>query len=158
MSSRDDMQGWSPGAHWVIDDVTGFKVLSTKTRKQWDGAVVAEDVYEPRQPQDLIRARRERPGVINARPRPNDTFIGPLTTVIAATALAGSFDIVVESTVRMAPADRLSIMLDNGDTFLTTISIVVDLATLTLATALPCSTSVGMQVYDNTAMAQADVG
>jgi hypothetical protein len=158
MTARDEMQGWVPGDHWIIDDVTGFKVLASKARLQWDGALVDKKVYEPRHPQDLIRPRRERPGVINARPRPNDVFIGPLTTVVAAAAAAGSTTLVVESTVRMAVNDRLSIMLDNGDTFLTTIFGIVDLATLTLSSPLPCSTSVGMQVFDNTAMAQADVG
>jgi hypothetical protein len=144
---------WNQGDHLVTDDVTGFTILASESQKQWDGAIVHRSIFETRHPQDLIRARREKPGVINARPPPPDTFIGPLTTMVIATAAAGSTSISVESTVRMEAGDALTISLDTGDTFRVLILTVDSAETLTLASPLPQATSEGKQVVDNTAVA-----
>jgi hypothetical protein len=144
---------WRQGDHLVTDDVTGFTVLASKTRKQWDGAIVHESVFETRHPQDLIRARREKPGVTNGRPPPVDTFIGPLTTTVTAATPAGSTDLPVESTARMEVGDAITVMLDSGDAFRVLIAIIVDSTTLTLAAPLPQATSEGKSVINNTAQA-----
>lgn len=144
---------WRQGDHLVTDDVTGFTIYASEAQKQWDGAMVHNSIFETRHPQDLLRARREKPGVINGRPPPPDTFIGPLTTEVTATSAAGSTSLSVLSTSRMDVGDALTISLDTGDTFRVLISVIVDTVTLTLATALPQATSAGKQVVDNTAIA-----
>ena len=148
---------WKQGDHLVTSDVSGFTFYASETRKQWDGAIVGESEFETRHPQDLIRARREKPGVPNARPQPVDVFIGPLTTTVTATAVAGATTLLVESTARMRAGDYLTISLDSNDTWRGQISVVVDTETLTLVSALPGSTSSGKQVVDNTALALPDL-
>jgi hypothetical protein len=149
--------GWEPGGFWRIDDLTGFKVRASDTRKQWDGAIVHSDVYENRNPQDLIRSRRDKQSVQNPRPEGIDTFIGPLTASFAAAAAAGATSINVDSSVRMLAGDHLVIMLDNGDTFRTTISSVTDASNIVLVNAMPYSAAAGNSIVDNTAMAAPDL-
>ncbi len=148
---------WRQGDNLLIDDVTGFTIYASEARKQWDGAMVHTSIFETRHPQDLIRARREKPGVPNARPQPVDTFIGPLTTTVTAATAAGSTNLPVESTARMQAGDAIMVVLDTGDTFRVLIAAVVDTGNLTLASALPQATSEGKQVVDNTAVAQATI-
>jgi hypothetical protein len=144
---------WRQGDHLVTDDVTGFTIYASEAQKQWDGAMVHKSVFETRHPQDLIRARREKPGVPNARPPPPDTFIGPLTTTITAAAAAGATSVSVESTVRMEVGDAITISLDTNDTFRVIIDTIPDAETINLASPLPHATSEGKQVVDNSAMA-----
>ena len=63
-----------PGDFWRICDRTGRKVLASDTVKEWTGAIVQRKSYDARHPQDFVRARPERPGVTDARPRPTDVF------------------------------------------------------------------------------------
>lgn len=149
---------YRPGDHYQIDERTGFKVRASETRKEWTGAIVHRDVYEPRQPQDFVRGVRDKQSVDNPRPRPVDTFIGPLTTEIAASAVAGDFQIEVRDSARFAGGDRIGIMLDNGDRFEVQVQEVPDGTHLTLAGQLPWSASVGMAVVDYSAVAPADIG
>lgn len=148
---------WRIGDHRVIDDITGFKIWASESRKQWNGSVTDEKNYSPRHQQDLIRARRESPGVLNARPEPPDSFVGPLTTTIATAAAAGATALVLKSSVRMEAGDHIVIMLSNGDTFRTIIATIPDAANITITTPLPHSVSVGAAVIDNTAMSASDV-
>lgn len=143
---------WRQGDHLVTDDVTGFTIFASESQKQWDGAIVDKRNFETRHPQDLIRARRERPGVPNARPKPPEIFVGPLTTMVTAATAAGATNLPVESTSGMQQGDIIMVMLDSGDTFRVTISAIVDTANLTLANPLPGATSEGKQVTDNTAI------
>jgi hypothetical protein len=146
-----------PGDHWVIDDVTGLKVRASETRKQWDGLRVHRNQYESRHPQDFVRGRRDKMSVTDPRPRPIDTYIGPLTTELAANAVAGQTALEILSTGRMRISDRLSIMLDGGDTFRATIIAITDTTHLTISPGLPSAASSGKLVYDNTAMAEPDL-
>lgn len=143
---------WRIGDHRLIDDITGFKIWASESRKQWNGSITDEKNYSPRHQQDLIRARRENPGVQNARPEPPDTFIGPLTTTVTAAALAGATSIEVASTAGMTAADRISVMTTDGDTFRTTIATVTDATHLALTNALTGNVGIGKMVIDNSAM------
>lgn len=143
---------WQPNDHFLIDDITGFKIRASESRKQWNGAITHKDVYESRHQLDLIRARRERPNVPNPRPEPPDVFIGPLTTEITALAIPGATAIAVDSTAGMTAADRISVMLDDGSTHRTTIQTVTDATHLAISNALPNTVSAGKMVIDNTAM------
>ena len=56
----------------AIDDLTCFKVPHRDLKRQWDGAYTVDP--DVRNPQDLIRARPERPGLPHPRPEAADTF------------------------------------------------------------------------------------
>lgn len=146
------------GDHWIVDDETGQKVRASDARMRWDGMLVDKKNWEPRQPQDLIRSRPDGRPVSNPRPRPPDVFQGPLTTVIAANHAAGAFSITVETTTRMLAGDRIAIMLDDGDTCNRVIQTISSASVLLITQALPGACSIGKQVIDYTAMAEADVG
>lgn len=66
---------FKPGAHNIICDRTGFKIKSTQAKRQWDNLVVRSESWEPRQPQDFVRAKQDQPGVRGARPQPDDYFL-----------------------------------------------------------------------------------
>lgn len=67
--------GYIPGDHWLICDVCGFKKRSSEMRRRWDGAMVCNEDFEERHPQELARYRgADRQSVPVARPEPTDYF------------------------------------------------------------------------------------
>ncbi len=58
----------APGDWYVSCDKTGFKVPASETRKEWNGLIVWEQVYEARHPQDFVRGVRDDQTVPFARP------------------------------------------------------------------------------------------
>ena len=76
---------FKPGGHWVICDVCGNAFREEYMRMRWDGYAVCPDDWEPRQPQDFVRAKFDRiapEGII--RPDPIDIFISPLCSTRSA--------------------------------------------------------------------------
>lgn len=66
----------APGDWFVRCDRTGFKVPASETRREWNGQIVWEGVYEPRHPQDFVRGVRDDQTVPFARPvNTEDTFL-----------------------------------------------------------------------------------
>lgn len=63
---------FTPGDHYSICDISGKKVLHSKTRKTWDGLRVAPEYWSPKHPQLSVRGIRERIGVHDGRPRTED--------------------------------------------------------------------------------------
>lgn len=63
------------GSWNVIDDVSGFKTKASKVRLRWDGLYTTDSNWEPRHPQELIRARTDNMSVPFSRPRTADEFI-----------------------------------------------------------------------------------
>lgn len=59
----------------AICDSCGHKYKQSQLRKRWDGAMVCSADWEPRHPQDLIKARPERNNVKNARFEPAYRFL-----------------------------------------------------------------------------------
>lgn len=51
----------------VVCDHSGFVCLKSETRKMWNGMIVRKDFWEPRQPQDFIPSRPEKPGPLDVR-------------------------------------------------------------------------------------------
>lgn len=150
---------YRPGDHYLIDDRTGFKIRRSDAREEWNGLIVDKRAFEARHPQDFVRGVEDDQAVDDPRPRPiDDTFIGPLTTEVNATAAAGSTSITVLDATRFEAGDRIAIMLDNGDRHLTTVFSVPDGTTLSIGTALPWSTSAGRAVINYTADSAADIG
>lgn len=69
------MSNYKKGSWNVIDDVSGFKTKAHKVRKRWDGLYVTKDNWEPRHPQDFLRATKEDMTVPFVRPRHADIFV-----------------------------------------------------------------------------------
>jgi hypothetical protein len=59
----------------AICDVCGFKHKLSQLRKRWDGAMVCRADWEPRHPQDFVKARPERNHVKDARPGAEPWFV-----------------------------------------------------------------------------------
>jgi len=153
-----NQRGLRPGDFWRIDDRTGMKVPASETRKEWNGQIVHKTKFEPRHPQDFVKGKQERRGVPDPRPRPVDTFGGPLQTTVSAAAAAGALTIVVESTARFADGDDISVMLANHDMFRVIVQDVVSSTNLLLANPLPYSVDVDALVTNYSAIAEENLG
>jgi len=101
-----------PGDYYVICDRCGFKKRVSQTRKEWNGLLVCTDCWEPRHPQDFVKAKRDIQRVPIARPDKTTTL---RTTALSGTAAAnaGSFD--VADATNISDGTALGITLDNGD-------------------------------------------
>jgi hypothetical protein len=146
-------QGYRPGDHKIVCDRTGFTVWASETTREWTGAVVRGGSYEPRHPQDFVRAKRDQQAVPDPRPPEIERFQGPLTTEVEEAAAAGTHTLVVCTTLRMQAGDAIGILLDSGDLHRTIIlSLESDNRTMTIRDALPGATSPGKWVIDYTAV------
>jgi len=171
---------YKPGSFWRIDDRTGFKVRAEHTRKQWNNIIVRERSFEERQPQDFVRGRRDDQTVPEPRPRSTNVFLGVQTTVanqITLTLAPGwslvsgggfstgfssgfsvgfqpGFGLLVTSATGFNVGDSISIALDNGSTFFTTLT-GADYSNniITFANSLPFPASGGNIVTDMTSFA-----
>lgn len=87
--------GYKPGNHWVLCDRCGCAVRSMEAKVTWEGYVVCPDDWEPRQPQDFVRARYDRiapEGLIRPDEGDGGLFIDPFcetNSAIAGIAIAG---------------------------------------------------------------------
>lgn len=63
------------GDHLVICDRCGFTIRKSQAKKTWDNLIVCPEDYEPRHPQDLVRAKADKQAVEDARPYPADRFL-----------------------------------------------------------------------------------
>ena len=69
----------------------GMKRKASELRRQWQGYYVCPEHWEPRQPQDFVRAVPDQPGVPWDQPL-NITYVGPaaaLCTVGGRSAIPG---------------------------------------------------------------------
>lgn len=148
----------APGGNWIIDDRSGRRIRARDARKEWDGTVVHKDDYEPRHPQDFVRAKVDDQSVALSRPEPIDTFGGNLMTETTADAAAGATTLSVLSSTRMEAGDVVQVMLDNREMFRSLLQAVTDAETIVLHTPLPFAASSGARVIDETAMASVDIG
>ena len=60
------------GRHKFVCDVDGMTYYSEDKRIRWDGAVVHKDNWEPRHPQDKIKAIKDTQQVPHVRPEKGD--------------------------------------------------------------------------------------
>jgi len=142
------------GDSYMTDDVTGLKIRRSEALRRWDGAYTTRENWEPRHPQEFVRAKSERIVAEVVRPLLPIATIGPLVTRAIAAAAIGATSISVESSVRMLAGDLLTIMLDNGDTFRATIVSTPDTETIVIDPALPRGVEVGGVITNYTAMAE----
>ena len=68
--------GWESGNHWVECDMCGFIIRAEDAKVTWDNLVVCPEDYEPRHPQDFVRAQEEDQAADEpVRPESEDTFV-----------------------------------------------------------------------------------
>lgn len=60
MPGKPYSPGYQKGNHWIIDDVSGFAIRANDARKRWDNMWMESDDWEPRHPQDFVRARHDK--------------------------------------------------------------------------------------------------
>ena len=64
---------YKSGDHYCICDYSGFKIKRSEARMTWDGYLVRSDFWEPRQPQDFVRGRRDKISVAPGQTRGEST-------------------------------------------------------------------------------------
>lgn len=69
------------GSWNAICDVCAQKYKSSEMKKRWDGLMVCPNDWEPRHPQDFLRAVPDRQAIPWARPETPDVFV-PSTRLI----------------------------------------------------------------------------
>jgi len=62
------MPRYRPGDHWVVCDICSGRLLSSKSKKNWEGLVCHPTCCDARHPQELIKARKDKIAVKDARP------------------------------------------------------------------------------------------
>lgn len=135
------------GSFYRQDDKSGFAVRAEHTRRQWDSQIVDERIFEPRQPQDFVRGRRDNQAVPDARPLAPDQFVGPFWTAVTAAVVIGATTIPVQSTGGFTLGNTVAIMLSDGTLFRAVLS-AIGAGTLTINNPLPRIVFVGAQIWD----------
>lgn len=74
----------------AICDECGMKFKASELRKRWDGLMVDSRCWEPRQPQDFVKARLDKQAVPWSRPEASDSFIATgIISAVAGIAISG---------------------------------------------------------------------
>ncbi len=152
---------YRPGDWWTICDRTGFQVYASDTVQEWNGLRVRRQSYEERHPQDFVRGIGDDQTVPFARPdSATEATLGPLTTVINDTHVAGATSITVVSTTGILAGHSLHIMLDNGNMQPCVVLSITNATVLVLTTAtkLRGPTSTGNSVVDLSVVTAASLG
>lgn len=63
-------KGWK-----AICDRCGFEFYSFELKKEWQGLMTCSSCWEPRHPQDFVRAVKDEQAVPWSRPEAPDTFV-----------------------------------------------------------------------------------
>ena len=133
-----------PGDYWIICDRCGFKVRRSNSRKEWTGALVCKKCWEPRHPQDFVKAKADKQAVPDPRP---DTQTMLATTRVKVAGSEGDSTIDVNSISGISDNDSIGITLDSGTVQWTTVDGTPSGDTVTLADSLDGDAAVGNTVY-----------
>jgi hypothetical protein len=132
---------YNPGDYYQLDDLSGFKIRASRSRKipggQTGGLIVAPERWEPQQPQDFVTGVVDEQWVPEPRPRQQNRYTW-LATFVTAPSARGTGVITVDSTVGWEVGDNAYLMLDSGEQFLTSIAAILG-HSIYLGTALPFS-------------------
>lgn len=133
-----------PGDYWMICERTGGKYRRSEMRQEWTGAWVHKSVWNPRHPQDFVKAIPDDPSVDPARA---DIF-----TVIGETTLDGDHSrdattLTLTSASGLADDDAIGVVLDDGTTHWTFLTDDPDGSDVTINNGLPGAATDGNTVY-----------
>lgn len=137
-----------PGSFYRVDDRTGFPTRAGRTRKEWNGLIVDERFWEPRQPQDLVRGLPDYQAVPEPRPLAPNVFVGPTSVALGAFAPVGSLILTVQTLRGLVVGDAVGVMLDSGVLFNTTLTAFVDGTHVRIQNRLPGAASNGNVLTD----------
>lgn len=140
---------YRPGSFYRQDDRSGFPQRAERTRTQWNNIIVDESLWEPRQPQDLVRGVKDDQTVPYARPLPPNHFDGPIYAQITEDVGVGALFIPLASTQGLTVGDQIGVMLnaDGGVLFITGISSIVP-GGIKVVDVLPGSVASGNLIVD----------
>lgn len=140
---------YKAGSFYRTDDRTGFPQRAEDTRREWNGLIVDERVWEGRQPQDLVRGVKDQQNVPEARPLAPNVFVGPIYGQIAVAAPPQASLIVLQSTALMSAGNRIGVLQYDGSIWPTTIlGILSDGVTLLIGPPIPLGAPAGNDVID----------
>lgn len=105
------------GSFYRKDDISGFPQHAEKTQKMWNNLYATGTIWNPRQPQDLVKGVKDNQSVLDARPLPPDQFAGPVYIQLSESAAIGATHIYVESLVGLRVGTTVGIMMDTGVLF-----------------------------------------
>ena len=105
---------YKPGSFYRLDDRTGFPQRAERTRKQWNGIIVDERVWEPRQPQDLVKGVIDQQAVPEPRPMQPNVFDGPDYYTLSQAASVGATAVYLNATTGLQLGSLIGIMMDSG--------------------------------------------
>lgn len=134
---------YKPGSFYRVDDRTGFPQRAERTREEWTGMIVGRRVWEPRQPQDKVRAVPDFQAAPKPRPLSQNTFVGPYYVQVgSAGAPIGATVVPLVDTSRLSVGMAVRVVLqslDGGASFLTAIASIIAGVSVTLAGPLPAA-------------------
>ena len=127
------------GSFYRTSDRTGFPTRAENTRMEWNNLIVEDKVWEPRQPQDLVKGVPDIQSVPDARPLGANVFVGPISVQITAAAVIGQTIIPVQTTFGFYVGAKVGCMTDQdgGSVFFTTIAVPPSGFNLQLSQGLP---------------------
>lgn len=132
---------YNPGDWYQLDDLSGFKIRASRSRRipggQTGNLIVAPERWEAQQPQDFVRGVVDDQTVPVPRPRQTNQFT-VLATFVTAPSARLSYSITVDTSAGFAVGNNVFLMLDNGENFLTSIG-GIDGNEIFLGTPLPYS-------------------
>lgn len=134
---------YRPGSFYRTDDRTGFVQRAERTKKEWNGLIVDETVFEARQPQDLVKGVKDDQSVPEARPLAPNVFVGPTFVQLSEAAVVTQTVLEVQSTAGFYAGVEVSVMLDSGVLFTTFLLVSPGAGSITLAAPLPYSAASG---------------
>ena len=111
---------YNPGDNYILDDISGFKIRTSRARMIPGGQTgklwVAPERWEPQQSQDFVQGVRDDQTVAVSRSRQQNQFVivgGQVTTAAAAQ----STSLTLDSVFGFVVGARCQVPLDNGTLF-----------------------------------------
>lgn len=139
---------YKEGSYYVADDRTGFPQRAEETKREWTGLRVDQNVWEARQPQDLVKGVPDYQAVPDPRPLGPNVYAGPVAVQTSAAAVVGQTVIPVQTIAGFNNGDPVAVMLDSGVLFNATLAAPPSSSGLTLSAGLPYTAASGNLVYD----------
>ena len=111
---------YRPGDYYQLDDISGFKIRASRSRKipggQTGGLIVAPERWEAQQPQDFVRGVVDDQTVPQPRPRQPNRFTITATFIVAQSPRRSQI-ITVDSVEGFNVNDRVGVVLDSGENY-----------------------------------------
>jgi hypothetical protein len=139
---------YKPGSFYRSDDRSGFTRRAEDTKKEWTELIVGKDLWEIRQPQDLVRGVPDNQTVPNPRLVPPPTFVGPVYAQTTAAVGIGATFLPLNAVNTFSDGDKIGVMLDTGVLF-NTVQVGVAAANgITIANPMPNTAQSGNDVVN----------